>query len=225
MSAIAPTLAEQIAALQNEQRRSGALPADIAATFSAEQAALDAAGVPAGVLAPGAPVPDGELLDVDGEPTTLAAARAGAPAVVVLYRGAWCPYCNLTLRAYETQLLPGLRERGVGLIAVSPQTPDGSLTATERNELTFTVLSDPGNQIARGLGALFTQGEDARAAQRKLGLDTSQVNADGTAGLPMPTVALVDAAGTLRFVDVRPNYTSRTEPAEILAAVDATQLR
>jgi peroxiredoxin len=207
--------------MQEGMRSSARLPAEVAATFGAEQAALDAAGIPDGVLAPGAPMPDAELLDVDGAPTTLTAARHDGPAVVVLYRGAWCPYCNLTLRAYERQLRPALAERGVSLIAISPQTPDGSLGAVEAGELTYTVLSDPGNQIAKALGVRFIPGEDAGAAQRQLGLDTRVVNADGTGELPMPTVAFVDGTGTLRWIDVHPNYTTRSEPAAILDAIDA----
>ncbi len=221
MSATSPTVADQITALQQAQAASGRLPAAVAQSFAAEQAALDAAGVPESVLASGAPMPDGDLLDVHGEPTTLAAARAGRPAVVVFYRGAWCPYCSLTLRAYQEQLLPGLTERGVELIAVSPQTPDGSLSTREAGELAFAVLSDPGNQLARALGILFEGSDETRAAQRELGLDITEVNADGTPGIPMPTVALVDAAGTLRWIDVHPNYTTRTEPEAILAAADA----
>jgi peroxiredoxin len=221
VSATTPTVTEQIDQMQEGMRSSGRLPAEVAATFGAEQAALDAAGIPDGVLAPGAPMPDGELLDVHGTPATITGARDGGPAVVVLYRGAWCPYCNLTLRAYEQSLLPALTERGVSLIAISPQKPDGSLSAVEAGELTYTVLSDPGNQIARGLGVVFVPGEDAGAAQRQLGLDTTVVNADGTGEIPMPTVALVDGTGTLRWIDVHPNYTTRTEPVAILDAVDA----
>ena len=219
MSATAPTIAQQIAELK--VRNAEALPAEVGATFTAEQRELGAAGIPAGVLSPGAPMPDGALLDAHGGPTTLAAARAGAPAVVVLYRGAWCPYCSLTLRAYEAQLFPALRERGVALIAISPQKPDRSLKTAELNELTYTVVSDPGNQIASALGVLFTPSEEARAAQRELGLDTTEVNADGGPGLPMPTVAVVDAGGTLGWLDVRPDYATRTEPAAIIEAVEA----
>jgi peroxiredoxin len=221
VSATTPTVAEQIDQMQEGMRSSGRIPAEVAATFGAEQTALDAAGIPDSVLAPGAPMPDGELLDVHGTPATITRARDGRPAVVVLYRGAWCPYCNLTLRAYEQQLLPALTSRGVTLIAISPQTPDGSLSAVEAGDLTYTVLSDPGNQIAKALGVLFVPGEDAGAAQRQLGLDTTVVNADGTGELPMPTVAFVDGTGTLRWIDVHPNYTTRSEPAAILDAVDA----
>ncbi len=219
MTTTDPTLAEQIAAL--ETGMAAQVPVELLRPFAAEQAALDAAGLPAGLPAAGTPMPDGKLLDVHGLPTTLEQARAGRAAVVVLYRGAWCPYCNLTLRAYEHQLVPPLTAQGVPLIAISPQTPDGSLTMQQTNDLTFTVLSDPGNQIAGRLGVLTAAGDEARASQAALGIDVAAANADGTGTVPMPTVAVVDPAGVIRWIDVRPNYGTRTEPAEILRAVSA----
>jgi peroxiredoxin len=189
--------------------------------FTAEQVDLDAAGVPAGVSGPGAVMPDGELLDVHGGATSLAQVRAGRPAVVVFYRGAWCPYCNIALRTYQAELAPALADRGFALIAVSPQKPDGSLTAAQTNELSYSVVSDPGNQIASALGVVTEPSAESVAAQGKLGLDLAEQNADGGRRLPMPTTVVVDATGVIRWIDVHPNYTTRSEVSEILAAVDA----
>ncbi|HEY2441862.1 MAG TPA: peroxiredoxin-like family protein [Streptosporangiaceae bacterium] len=220
MTATDQTIADQVAVFHAGV--ASQIPADVLAAFGAEQAALDAAGQPDGVAAAGAPMPDGQLLDVHGEPTTLAQASGGRLAVVVFYRGAWCPYCNLALRAYQQQLVPALTARGVPLIAISPQRPDGSLSMAETNELTFTVLSDPGNQIAAKLGILTAPTDGTRSAQHALGVDVAAGNADGTDNLPMPTIVVVDADGTIRWIDVHPNYTTRSEPAEILAALTAT---
>jgi peroxiredoxin len=213
------TIADHITA--HLEQTAGHLPAEVLAVFDGEQKALDAGGTPAGVAEVGTPLPDGALLDVRGEPTTLAAARAGRAAVVVLYRGEWCPYCNVTLRVYQQDLVPALNEKGVELIAVSPQSPDGSLTMQEKHELTFTVLSDPGNQIAKALGVLTHPSESVRALHAQMGDIVAKGNADGTDGLPMPTVVVVDAAGTIRWIDVHPNYSTRTEVSEILAALSA----
>jgi peroxiredoxin len=213
------TIADRVAQLQSGI--AGRLPQDVLNAFGAEQDALQEAGLPAGVLAPGSVMPDAQLLDVHGEPTTLAAAVGGRSAVVVFYRGAWCPYCNLTLRAYQEGLVPLLAERDIPLVAISPQKPDGSLSTQEQNELTFTVLSDPGNRIADALGVLTAPGDATRAAQLTLGIDLSATNADGTYGLPMPTVVVVDGAGVIRWIDVHPDYTTRTEVADIVDALRA----
>jgi peroxiredoxin len=212
-----PTLAEQV----NEmvENLAGQAPPEALSAFAAEQADLDAAGVPEGVAKPGAPMPDGDLVKVDGNPTSLAELRDGRPAVVVFYRGAWCPWCNITLRTYQAQLAAPLAERGVALIAISPQKPEGSRTMQETNELGYAVVSDPRSQIAGQLGILTAPAAETVKAQALLGLDLTGVNADGTNTLPMPTVAIVDANGVLVWIDVHPNYATRTEPIEILEAL------
>lgn len=184
--------------------------------FSREQELLSGSPVPDLSGRVGLPFPDAELLDAQGAPTTLAEAVGGAPAVVVLYRGAWCPYCNIALRSYQRELAGPLARRGIRLVAISPQRPDGSLSMQERNELAFTVLSDPGNAIAGRLGVLTRPADDALGLQLEHGLDLAAVNADGTPALPMPTTAILDSDRILRWIDVHPDYTTRTEPETIL---------
>jgi peroxiredoxin len=211
------TIADRVARLHEDLARQ--IPGPVLAAFRAEQTGLEAAGIPSGSAKAGDALPDAELLDVHGVSTTLAAARAGKPAVIVLYRGAWCPYCNLALRAYQNDLVPALHQRGVALIAISPQKPDGSMSMQEKNALSFTVLSDPGNQVAAALGVLTAPTDDARGAQRVIGVALTELNDDGTPGIPMPTVAVVDAAGIINWIDVHPNYTTRTEVADIISAL------
>ena len=214
------TIAAQVA--DYHRASAGQLPADVAMAFAAEQRELASAGAPTGTARPGDRMPDGELLDVAGQPTTLAENLGADPAVIVFYRGGWCPYCNIALRTYQAQLVPALAERGIPLVAISPQTPDGSLSTQETKELTFTVLSDPGNQVAGRLGILTAPTDGARAAQLQLGLDLTKVNADGTTALPMPTVIVADAAGVIRWIDVHRDYTTRAEPDQILQAITQT---
>lgn len=218
MTTRTPTIAEQADAMLAGS--ASAIPSNIMSAFAADQAGLAARGVPPGVVEPGAAMPEADLLDGDGAPTSLARLRGERPAVVVFYRGAWCPYCNIALRTYQADLMPVLEDRGYALIAVSPQKPDGSLTTAESNELRYAVASDPGNQLAGALGILTEPSADAVAGQVELGLDLREVNADGGRSLPMPTVVVVDAAGVIRWIDVHPNYANRSEVADILAALD-----
>ncbi len=217
------TIAEQVSRLA--ETTAARPPNEIMGAFIREQADLAARGRPAGVMEVGATLPDAELLDPHGATTSLYAALGGRLSVLVFYRGAWCPYCNITLDTYQRELVPELAGRGVGLVAISPQTPDGSLSSQEKNELTFSVLSDPGNQVAKVAGILTAPSDEARAAQLQLGLDLTAVNADGTTGLPMPTTMIVDAERVVRWVDVHLDYTTRSEPGEILAALDAVAPR
>jgi len=194
-------------------------PTETASAFSREQQAL-AGLTPTGVIMAGERLSDAPLLDVHGADTTLGAAVGEKPAVLVFYRGAWCPYCNIALRTYQAELVDELEARGVGLIAISPQKPDGSLTMQEKHGLRIAVLSDPDNMLLREAGILTAPSPDARAAQLDFGLDLEAVNASGTTTLPMPTTLIIDPDLTVRWVDVHPDYSTRTEPAEILAALD-----
>lgn len=214
----AATIAQQVKALA--ETMASQPPNEVRAAFAREQAELAALGAPDGVIPAGATLPDAELLDAHGVPTTLYRALGDQLAIVVFYRGTWCPYCNIALNTYQAELLPELTARGVPLVAVSPQAPDGSLSMKEKNDLTFTVLSDPGNRLAASVGIVTGPSAEARETQLQLGLDLAAVNADGTTGLPMPTTIVVDADHVVRWIDVHPDYTTRSEPIAILAAVD-----
>jgi peroxiredoxin len=207
-------IADQVAEL-----RQGRPPTPAGERFAAEQRALALAGTPKAVLRVGSVFPDGDLVDAEGQATSLATVLDGAPGVVIFYRGAWCPYCNIALRTYREQLSTPLSGLGISLVAISPQKADGSMTMKEKHELDFAVLSDPGNQIAGALGILTRPSDDAREMQLSNGLDIELLNADGTTTVPMPTVALIDSAGILVWIDIHPDYTTRTEPAQVLDAI------
>lgn len=188
-------------------------------TFGAEQRRLRKAATTAGHDMVGRPFPDAELLTADGERMLFADLRRSAPAVVIFYRGAWCPYCNIALRTYETEIAGSLRERGIKLFAISPQKPDRSAEMSQTNALSFPALSDVGNALASKLGILTAPEEDVIETQLDLGLDVTQYNTDGTAALPMPTTVIIDAAGIIKWIDVHPNYAQRTEPDAIISAI------
>jgi len=211
------TIAERVAEMQATMAAEPS--SEVMGAFAREQAEL-AASAPAGIAPVGIALPDADLLDVHGGATTLYAAAGDGTSVLVFYRGVWCPYCNIALHAYQAQLLPELSERGVRLVAISPQKPDGSLTMQQKHSLAFTVVSDPGNAIAGRLGILTRPSEEARAAQLQLGLDLTSVNADGTDTLPMPATVILDAARTVRWIDVHPDYSTRTEPRQVIDALD-----
>lgn len=194
------------------------LPADVARVFADEQQAWRDRGEPDGIVRPGGRLEDFALPDATGSTVTLSELVSDGLAVIVFYRGGWCPYCNLTLRTYQSELLPELSRRRVRLVAISPQNPDESLSTVEKAELGFTVLSDAAAAVARRVGIAYTPEQDLLTAQRQLGLDLAQVNA--TVDLAIPTVLIVDSDRIVRFIDPHPDYTTRTEVQEILGALE-----
>jgi peroxiredoxin len=212
------TIAEQV----NDVTAAAAtrLPAEVVAVFASERAALAGRGIPVGAVAVGDKLASFALADATGRTRTLEELTANGPAVIVFYRGGWCPYCNVTLRTYQRDLLPELSSHSARLVAISPETPDASLSTQEKAELTYTVLSDTGARLASSLGITFDPSEEGLAAQRTLGVDIRTTRADGGTVLPMPTVLIVDRDQIVRFVDIHPDYTGRAEVNEILAALD-----
>jgi peroxiredoxin len=194
------------------------LGTEIATVFAEEQRRWRERGEPDGIVCEGEKLDDFTLSDPLGTPVELSQLIAEGPAVIVFYRGGWCPYCNLALRTYQAELLPELPQYGARLVAISPQNPDQSLSTTEKAELSFTVLSDTGAALAARLGLAYTPDDAVLAAQRQLGLDLAQVNA--SVSLPIPTVLIVDPERRVRFIDVCPDYTQRTEVRSIIGALE-----
>jgi peroxiredoxin len=205
---------EQLKAATGER-----LPAEVLEVFDRSIADFLDKGIPADSIKAGDMLEPFTLDDATGKPISLDQILESGPAVIVFYRGGWCPYCNLALRTYQQELLPQLGAFGARLVAINPQSSDESLSTVVKAALGFTVLSDPGSRLADRIGIAFEQADDVLAAQRKLGLDLTKVNAEGAVRLPRPTVLVVDQDRTVRFVDVQPDYTARTEVADIIAAL------
>jgi len=135
--------------------------------------------------------------------------------VISFYRGGWCPYCNLELKALQ-EILPELKELGADLIAVTPETPDNSLTTSEKNELSFSVLSDVNNTYAKSLGLVFQMPENLRELYHSFNLNVDVHNGNKDYELPMPATFIVNEQREIIYSFVPEDYTERLEPEIIL---------
>jgi peroxiredoxin len=173
-------------------------------------------------LAVGEIVPDFTLPNVTGDPVTLSGMLNKGPVILNFYRGGWCPFCNLELQALQARL-PDIKALGATLVGISPETPDNSLTAIEKHQLEFEVLSDVGNKTARKLGLLFTVYEEMRPLYLKWGLDVPAVNGDDSWELPVPATYVIDRNAVVHAAHVDKDYTKRMEPDEVIAALQELQ--
>jgi peroxiredoxin len=209
------SLTEHFAALHAE--RVATWPPERLATNVEQRRALVAAFDPAKVVQVGDRVEPFTLEGTDGATLTLDALLADGPVALIFFRFAGCPACNLALPYYDRQLRPALEAAGIRLVAVSPHLPEQGLGAIrDRHGLHFPVAADRDNALARRFGITFAQGEvPAEIAPGWIGALTGT----GTSELPQPAVILVDQDRTVRFVDVSPDWLSRTEASAILAAL------
>lgn len=179
---------------------------------------VDDAGIPAAALAVGESIPRFALPDARGKQVAVADLLESGPVVISFYRGGWCPYCNLELRALQTKL-PELGELGAALVAISPELPDRSLSTVEKNELGFPVLSDVGNEVARGFRLVHRIAPEVVAYQLGNGNDVAAYNGAEVAEVPLPATYVVDRAGRVAYSFVSADYTRRSEPEDVLDAV------
>lgn len=162
--------------------------------------------------------PSFSLPDATGDKVSLDALLKEGPVVLVWYRGGWCPYCNLTLGAYQARL-GDIRKAGGQLVAISPEKPDKSLTTKQKQDLQFHVLSDVGNTVARKYGLVFKLPPEVAAQYRK-NIDLSAYNGDDSNELPLAATYVIDRSGIVRYAFVDADYRKRAEPAEVIEVLE-----
>ena len=212
------TLTAQLKA-QNDQARAR-LPQESLAVMDKATSTLAASGITDTSLPVGAAAPDFTLPGVNGEQVSLAKLLTDGPVVLAFYRGGWCPYCNLELRALQAALAD-ITAAGATLVAISPQLPDNSLSTAEKLELAFPVLSDVGNVVAREYGLVFSLPEDLRSVYDGFGIDLPAANGDQTFELPVPATFVIGRDGSVAWRFVDPDYTHRGDPADVITAIKA----
>jgi len=164
----------------------------------------------------GEKAPDFNLPNPQGESVNLHSLLEKGPVVLNFYRGGWCPYCNLELNAYQKRL-QDIDALGASLVAISPQTPDGSLSTAEKNDLKFEVLSDIGNKTANQFGLVFQLPSELHELYLKFGINIPKSNGDDSWEIPMPGTYVIDKDGTVQYAYANTDYTKRAEPDEVIS--------
>lgn len=110
-------------------------------------------------------------------------------------------------------------EQGAVLLAVSPQLIRYNKAMKEEKNLTFDVLSDPGNTVAAQFGIKYKMADDLVTLFKQFGLKIDEHNGDESWTLPMPARLIIDRDGTIRYAEINPDYTIRPEPEDTLSAL------
>lgn len=194
----------------------------ILATLILSPSAAGAAGIApsATAIQPillGSALPDPPLRDRDDQPTTLHKVVDGKPAVLVFYRGGWCPFCNLQLSELR-EIHPELTKLGYQLIAISPDQPAELKKTLGKDKLDYTLVSDSSTAAVSAFGIGYTVDDSLVARYRLGGIDLEKASGETHHVLPVPSVYIVDADGVLQFSYVHPDYKVRAPGQVILAA-------
>ena len=213
-------LATELKAVTESVRQQA--PAEVITAMETATAKLAASGLTGKALKRGSRMPDFELLDATGNIVRSIDLHAKGALLISFYRGHWCPYCSLELKALQERLAD-ITAKGVTLVAISPQTPDQSLTTQQKYELKFPVLSDSGNKVARKFGLVYTLDEGLRPIYQAFGIDLQAHNGDSSFELPVPATYLVDRKGTVLEAYVNVDYRERLPLETALSWLDRIQ--
>lgn len=195
------------------------MPEDIMQTFNDDADQLAKNHTDTLKITVGDKAPNFRLPNATGQMVMLSELLTDGPVVLTFYRGAWCPYCNLSLKIYQ-QVLPKIKEIGAQLVAISPQTPDSSLAMKEKNELEFEVLSDADNRVAQQFTTIFKNGDKPVGAMKALDIDFHSFYSADSGEIPVPATFIINQDGTVRFAKSEGgDYRKRVESADVLAAL------
>ena len=147
-----------------------------------------------------------ELINAKNEKINIDELLKKGPLVISFYRGGWCPYCNFELRALQGAF-PQIKESGANLIAITPETPDNSLTTSEKNEIAFEVLTDTNNAYAKELGLVFKMPKALQEVYNSFGIDVEKHNGNSNFELPMPATLVVNSNKEVSYSFVSEDYT------------------
>ena len=195
-----------------------ALPADIFGKISQaitdhKQTGQDARAVNVGAR-PNLPT----LTGLDGAPIDLKALAAKGPLVLLFYRGGWCPYCNVELKAFSDRYKE-LTALGASVVAITPELPEKAEVTSGKSEIAFPIAVDSSNGFARELGLVFSLPVDLRPQFRQIGIDLEQWNGNETHELPIPATYVIDRTGVIRWAFVDADFTKRADPVDVLSVV------
>ncbi|MFI8604627.1 peroxiredoxin-like family protein [Cellulophaga baltica] len=149
-----------------------------------------------------------------GKKITLYDELENGPVILMWYRGGWCPYCNMQLH-YMQEMLPAFKKLGASLLAITPETPDNSISTKEKNDLEFEVLSDLDNKVGYEYKVVFKLTEDVKEIYEN-GFELSKFNGNDKGELPLAATYIIGQNKVIQYAFLDADYRNRAEPQDLL---------
>jgi len=211
------SLQQMISDLQAESLPN--IPPEILQTMMQATQELVASGIAGKAVQTGDQAPGFTLPNTRGELVSLAPLLEKGPVVLNFYRGAWCPYCQLELKALN-DALPDITALGASLLSISPNVVEKSAAFAAENPFDFDILSDVDNKVASKYQLVFSLADKLRPIYEKFGLDLQAFDGNDRFELPMPATYVLRSDGTIAAGFVHEDYTQRMEPADIIECLE-----
>lgn len=132
--------------------------------------------------------------------------------ILVFFRGSWCPYCNLHLKALQRHLAELTADKKTTLIAITPQITALNTIVHQEHALNFDILHDKDNELAKKLGITFELSAEILHHYTDLGIDVKSFNHTTENTLPVPAIYLINQQSSVEYHVVNSDYTQRLDP-------------
>lgn len=195
------------------------LPSDVSKKLLQENEKLFSNFLYEKILKKGSKIPDVFFRDSVLEAHYLSDILKDQHVVLSFFRGTWCPYCNLELKALSN-INNEIKEKGARLIAVSPELYKFSKKSLQENNIDYDVMTDLGNKAAKEFGLAFKLPQEYRDIYAKLNIHLNTLNGEDNWILPVPATFIISKDGTVISTYINADYTKRMEPEDILGALD-----
>lgn len=152
------------------------------------------------------------------KPVLLADLLTQGSVLLKFYRGRWCPFCTLELKAYE-RLIPALRNEGVQLIAISGESPAQIELSRRHDGLNYEIASDADLKVAGRFNLNYRLSETEAMLYQRNGCDPANFAGSGPVMMALPALYLIEPNGQISFASVRADPSIRAEPVDVLAHI------
>ena len=194
------------------------IPAEVLAIMKNAIQELESSNLVNQALKTGDKIPTIELPNATGKIISIQEQIKKGKVIIAFYRGGWCPYCNLELKALQ-EILPQIKEKGASLIAITPETPDNSLNTIEKNNLEFEVLTDKDNKTASKFNLTYKLPKELLDIYLNFGINLEKSNNNQLGELPITATYVVDTKGTIIFDYIKEDYKLRASTEAIIASL------
>jgi len=195
------------------------LPTEVQAEIQKAHEELVSQKIASESISVGDVFPDFALQNQHGEKQSLNSLLENSRFLILsFYRGGWCPYCNLELKALQENL-SDFEQLRAKLVAISPELPDALSQTTKTNAVDYHVLSDERCELAEKIGISFELPENLKPIYSNFGIDVPAHNGENNYTLPVPATFLINSSKEVVFAFKDLDYKQRLDPADLIQKI------
>ncbi|WP_420571641.1 peroxiredoxin-like family protein [Kordia sp.] len=169
-------------------------------------------------------IPNISLIDNYGNDVSIKEIQESEFLILNFYRGGWCPYCNMELREFE-RLRSEFKAVNSDIIAISAELPQLATQTTQKNTISYPILTDRNAEFMKTIGIVFELDEASKKEFDNFGMDFSKIHGNHNNELPVPAIYVIDSNQKIIFIHFEADYMTRMEPSILLETLKLNNIK